>query len=726
MTIATRLLITTALAGVMFLPGLAAAQDVAAATQDAEPAAASTPSATGDIVVTAQRREQSLQRTPIAITAFTPEMLQTRGINDVTNIAASTPGLYLTQGTASPSTIEISMRGALEQNGGSITSESPVAIYIDDVYQSRLSAANYDLADIERVEVLRGPQGTLYGRNSMTGAIKLITRQPDGRTWLNGDVSYASFNEDKIKLSAGAPLGEHLAFAASGFYDDRAEGWQYNETLQKDVGKFEHYGGQLSLGITNVSGLEAVLSGRYVVSNSDGQHFLPINEATYQPAIPFYDTRTPRDALGDNTQSAVSLRLGYDIGNITLRSITAYQHIKDAWNLDFSGGYIQPNGAIDVGFYRQSVGSQSQFTQEFQLLGKGLNNRLNYIFGAYFFDETANQTVVDDLGAFFLNYLPESFDTHSKSLAFYGQADYEIVSGLTATVGIRYTSDRKRFNGLTQNGAIEQLVAVADRVDANVWTPKFNLQYNLTPHAMVYGTVSKGYRAAGFNSLVIADPADFGSPYKPEFSWSYEVGTKFDAFDRKLRLNVSAYWEDLSNLQTLADAGGGSYIIQNAAQAKVQGIESEITLNPVKNLSLFGNLTYTYDKYGKLNPLSEAAQTGATRLPLISRWQYQIGGTYELPLGAGGSVVLASDYSFRSHYYSLVSLAESSDNPGIGRANASITYKSPHDRYEIYGQATNVTNSKDYYGSAEFIPGVFGYKIPLEPRILRIGFRYKM
>ncbi len=701
------------------------AQDAPPATGAAAETQAAAPN--GDIVVTAQRRSQNLQNTPIAVSAFSAEMLQARGVTQIADVAASTPGLYITQGTASPSTLQVEMRGAQEQNGGSITSESPVAIYVDDVYQSRLSTANYDLADITRVEVLRGPQGTLYGRNSMTGAIKLITRQPDGSSWLNTDISLARFEEVRAKVSAGAPIGSNLAFAASGFYDDRNQGWQYNVTTDQRVGTFRRYGGQLQLGITNVEHLEAVAKVSYVNDVSDGQHFLPLNEATLKPALPFYDTATPEESYGNNHQVAASLHLGYDFGGVKLRSITAYQKMHDAWALDFSGGYIQPaTGAIDSGFYRRSDGGQHQFTQEVQLLGKAFNDKLNYIFGAYYFNEHAHQATLDTLDAFFLTYLPQNFQVQSKSVAFYGQADYEIIPNLTASVGIRYTDDKKHFEGETQNGALPELASVASAINAKVWTPRFNLEYKLSPHAMVYGTVSKGYRAAGFNSLVIADPKDFGAAYKPETAWSYEVGAKFDAFNRMLRLNLAAYYEQLSNLQTLADAGGGSFIIQNAAKAKVEGIESELTLNPMKGLSLFGNLTYTYDKYGTLNPASEAAVYGAERLPLVSRWQYQVGGSYEVSLPDTSAINLSADYNYRSHYFSLVSLAETSNNPSIGRANATLTYKAPADRFEIYAQATNILNSKDYFASAEFIPGVFGYRIALEPRVWRVGFRFKM
>ena len=700
--------------------------------QDAAPAPAgqTSPTANGDIVVTAQRREQNLEKTPVAISAFTGAMMQERAMVRVENIAASTPGLLITPVSASPNAITISMRGALEQNGGTITSESPVALYIDDVYQSRLSAANYDLADIVRVEVLRGPQGTLYGRNSMTGAIKLITRQPDGKTWLNTDISYGSYQESRAKVSIGSPIASHLAVAASGFYDDRNEGWQYDEVLDKKVGRYRKYGGQVALGIIDVPNLEAVITGRYGASLTDGLYYVPLDLATGKSASnSFYDTRSPRDAIGDTRQKSLSAKIGYDLGGVTLRSITAYEHLNDIWALDFSGGYLSPFTNTTIpGFFRSSAGTQHQFTEELQALGKGFDNKLNWIVGAFYYNEHAQQSFLnDDLEAFGLSYLPSTFATRSKSLAFYAQADYKLLDNLTFSAGIRHSHDSKYFDGTSPNapGPNALLLPSDTKTKASVWTPRFNLQYDISSDAMVYGTVAKGYRAGGFNSLVIADPANFGSPYKPEKVWSYEGGIKLQGFNRKGHINIAGYYEQLSDLQTLADIGGGSFIAQNAAAAKVWGVEIETGINPIAGVSLYASGTYTGDKYGKLDPASEAAQDGATRLPLLSRWQAQVGGNYELGLHQHGSLVFAGDYNYRSSYYNQVSLDPLSKNKAIGRANASITYKTDGDHLEFYAQARNVTNSKDYYTGFQFIPGVFGYRAPLEPRTWVAGFRYK-
>lgn len=724
------LLMTTSMGVLGFTAATANAQaseakaEVPAAAATAQPDAAP-----GDIVVTAQRRDQNLQDTPVAVTALNNATLQERAVVRVQDLAASTPGLQIVPVTASPNAIAIALRGALEVNGGSITSESPVALYIDDVYQSRLSAANYDLADIVRVEVLRGPQGTLYGRNSMTGAVKLITRQPNGETWLNTDVSYGTFEEVKAKASVGAPIASHLAVAASGFYNVRNEGWIYDRTLDEKVGTYRKYGAQVSVGVTDVDGLEAVITGRYGASLTDGQYFIPLDLATGRPQNGFYETDTPRRQYGNVRQYTVSGRLGYDFGGVTLRSITAYSHLTDDLSLDFSGGYTIPGTTTVVtGFNRQSTAAQHQFTEEVQALGKALDGRLNWITGVFYYDERARQTFTnDDFGAFGIQFAPTHYETKSRSIAVYGQADYSFTDSLTASVGLRFSDDKKSITSLTPSaaGLNAPLVAGANRLSAQVWTPRFNLQYNISNRAMVYGTVSRGYRAGGFNSLIIADPTIFGASYRPEDAWSYELGTKLETIDRRATLNVAAYFEQISNLQTLADTGTGSFIFQNAAKAHVWGVETEATVRPVRNLSLYGNLTYSDNRYAELDPSTQAAKAGATGLPFVSRWQYQVGGSYDVPLGDDSKIVLAGNYHYRSPYWFTVTQQPLDRIPSIGRADASATFQLKGGQVEVYLQVKNLADSKDFFARSAFIPGVFGYLLPLEPRTFTGGFRYK-
>jgi iron complex outermembrane receptor protein len=251
------------------------------------------------------------------------------------------------------------------------------------------------------------------------------------------------------------------------------------------------------------------------------------------------------------------------------------------------------------------------------------------------------------------------------------------------------------------------------------------VQYDFSDAVMAYVTASKGYRAAGFNSLVLADPVNFGAPYKPEFAKSYEVGLKVDAFERKLRLNAAAYLEKLTDLQTLALVSNGGFITQNAAASEIKGLELEATLVPISGLTLFASFTYMDGKYTKLDAGAVALTSGATDLPLVSKTQTQIGGTYKFGLPNSGKLAFSADYGRRSKYQVTAALDPFSiSNPG-GRANASVTYTSPSSKMDLFLAATNVTDAKTYYNDIDFIPGVFGYKAALEPRVWRVGIRYR-
>jgi iron complex outermembrane receptor protein len=241
---------------------------------------------------------------------------------------------------------------------------------------------------------------------------------------------------------------------------------------------------------------------------------------------------------------------------------------------------------------------------------------------------------------------------------------------------------------------------------------------------MVYGTVSRGYKAGSFNTLLLADPF-FGSPYKPEFAWSYELGSKVQLFNRRAYVNLAAFYEKFSDLQETASVGGASFAVQNAAKAKVTGLEWEIGVRPVRGLNPYTSGAYTDDKYLELDPTTSAAKAHATVLPMISHWQYQIGGSYELELGGRGSLLLAADYDYRSPFFVQVSLDPISRIGSNRRLNGSITYKAPGDHVEVYVQGSNITKSHDWADSLNFLSGFFGLRYPAQPRIVRVGLRYK-
>ena len=684
-----------------------------------------------EVVVTSQHRREQIQKVPVAVTALTAASMTQRGIQKTEDLAASVPSLSVTQLTAGPETVQISLRGAVEQTGGLITSESPVALYIDDVYQARLSSANIDMGDIERVEVLRGPQGTLYGRNSMTGAVQFVTRQPDGSTWLDAALGYGSYNEARGQFSGGTSLAEHLAGSLSAVFDTK-DGWQRDEVLNKNVGGNSDIGIRGALSTVNTGDFSATLRAGYVYEFGQGVYFTPVNAVTNAPQVAkFGDTNAPQEDHASSRTYSTSLNMNYDLGDVQLKSITAFQYLTDTWGLDFSGGYeLAPGAAPETGFFRQSDADEHQFTQEFRATGDTLGGRLKYIGGLFFFTERANQTLNDTIGSYLFgqpdvyHIKPTNYSTSSSSYAAYGQADYLITKKLTFTAGVRFSEDRKRFEGSLQDGLTDlfggppaAIVTVPHtKIDNTVVTPKFTLSYQITNDLLAYATIARGYRAGGFNGLAVADPSILGKPYAPEKDWSYEVGSKLSLFHHQLTFNAAAYYETITNLQETVATSDGSFATENAAQAHIDGLEFEFQAVPFDDVHLYGNLSLTDDKYDQLQANTEAAEFGATQLPLLAHVQAQIGGNWKLhpAFTRGYPLVLAADYAYKSPYYgdaenSSVSLTSSSN-----RLNASLTILTPDEKWSLTASGRNVTDAHYYFSGISFITGLVSSKFPSE------------
>jgi iron complex outermembrane receptor protein len=701
----------------------------AAETPQAAPAADNW--ALPDLVITAQRREQDLQNTPVAVSALGAEQLAQQQISQVENLSRAVPSLFIKQVSASPSALAIALRGAQDLTGGIVTSESPVGLYVDDVYQSRLSAANFNLADIERIEVLRGPQGTLYGRNSMTGAVKFVTRQPDGKTWFTAEGAVGSYKKEQAKITGGGAISDHWAGAFSAMYGSQG-GWQRHNITGARIGNSYAWGLHGALGLIDAGPWEIKLSATYETTESDGQHFTPVDNAGKELSGGYGAHLSPADANGDNRRGSVSAHVGYDFGDFKLRSITAYNTLDDDWTLDFTGGafLFAPTTPL-TGFLRRTNATSQQFTQEFQALGE--TDRLNWIVGAFYFQEDAKQVLNDTFGpglfgATAFTLLPTSMWIDSKSYALYGQADYKLTDALTATAGLRVGKDDKRFNGVIQNGFTFPLTSarVSTGQEATVTTPKVSLQYQVSDDVMLYATIARGYRSGSFNGLMIADPSLYGAPYDPEYNWSYEAGAKTEFWERRAKLNLAAFTQKISDLQESA-LRNGSNITENAAKATISGVEAEFAVTPARGLNLFANLAYTDARYDELGPNTSAAQAGATALPLISKWQGQVGGAWKVePTAfAGWALTLAGDYAFRSRWYSEATNGAIGLVDSVGQANASLALSSPDDHWTVALEGKNINNQKYYISCAVFISGVANWCQAVDPAKWSLRVRYQ-
>ena len=690
----------------------------------------------GEIVVTARRRSENLQDTPVSVTALNENLLRQRQIERTIDIAQSVPGLYINNISASPSSLVVFLRGAGEQTGGLATAESPVGIYLDDVYLARLANGNLDLADVERIEVLRGPQGTLYGRNTMTGALKIVTRRPGDTLWVRAEAGYGRFDQTRFKAAVSGPVGNGVGGLVSGYYSDR-DGWFDNLGVDPKRGDRRTYGGRVSFATTNSGPVQAQVAAFYSKDRNDGVTPVPTNPfPPYQSLTgEFSTTRSPVEAYGRNRQWGVTGNVSIELAEKTsLKAITGYIDSRDAWGLDFSGGFN--NGAnIVAGFFRQSATKQHQFSQELQLQGKAMGNRLDYIVGAYFFTESADQLLNDSFGTgvfgpFPVALLPTSFRVKTKSYAGFGQLDYKLTEQLSVTGGIRYTFENKDFQGTIQNGfgfppVLSSLIRTS--LDEKKWTPKVGVNFKLDREVLLYASITNGFKAGGFNGLAVANPAILGAPYGAESVWAYEAGLKSELLDRRLRLNVAYFYNDLKDIQQNVVVGGGSTRTENAARATLQGVEAEVSAVPLEGLTLFGSISLNWDKYKSLSANSTVLAAGATRLPLVSKLQSQLGASYRVPLAAiGGAILLNADWSHRSSRFADALNSGISFIGPVDRVNASIGYETEGGRWSASLSARNLLNDKDYYSGLALIPGLIAGRFAEEPLTWMATIRFRL
>jgi iron complex outermembrane receptor protein len=658
-----------------------------------------------EITVTAQRREERLQSTPVAVTAFSPETLERLQIQETKELAGSVPNLLMYTGVASPSMVNLYMRGAGEQIGGLVTSESAVGVYLDDVYQARLGSANVDLVDIERIEVLRGPQGTLYGRNSMTGALKIYTRTPDGPSWGTMSAGYGSYNEYLVNAGfGGAVVPDALGASISAQYRNRPDGWFYNRATNEKRGTRDVLSLRGKLALLGHEQLKATLTAYYTDDQNDGLTPVATDSVTLQSRTGgFRTTQSPTPAEGFDKQRGASVDVRWTPGGGTLRSITAYGKSRNHFRFDLSGGVPTPTGFAAL-VDRSSFYDTKQLSQELQWTGQTSGRKLDYILGAYYFDEDANQTIADTI--FFTPIRPEIIGQKSRSYAGFAQGTLHFTDALSGTLGLRYTKDRKELDGsiATFFGAPTS-TAVKRKDDWSVVTPKAGLDWQLTPDALVYGSISKGYRAGGYNGLTVANPVVFNTPFDPEYVWAYEVGAKTEWLERTLRLNVATFYNDIRNIQQSTTLGGGATVIQNVGKVAVYGAEIEITSVPVTGLEIFGHLTLQKDKYKELNPSAVAASLTDARVVHTPHVDGQIGFNYRWVLaGNAGSIRFGADASHKGTYFADATNAPITKVDAYTLVNAFVGWEDSSGRLQATLNGRNLSDEQYYRIGLALIP----------------------
>jgi iron complex outermembrane receptor protein len=575
-----------------------------------------------EVIVTAQRREQTIQEVPMSISAFTGAQLAELQADNLNSIQGAVPNLNLVKGRGSNSSVNIFIRG-VGQPDALQTFDPAVGLYLDDVYMSRIQGGLFKLYDIERIEVLRGPQGTLYGKNTPGGAIRLITRTPGQEFEAQAGVLLGNYNRFQAKGYMAGPVNDSLALGFSVLYDQRdgfvtdpSDGRKYNDEdtiVTRLKGKWDVNDDVNVVFSADYTKEDVRLTlGRAeaaLVAVNYNASFTAATPVLLQPAPTgpwnFMTSTDMGDLGGQKTENyGGNITVSWDIDDQTsFKSITAYRELKTEAYIDIDAS-IYSLGDVFVAL------DQSQFSQEFQLLGDN-GGDLNWVAGLYYLHENVPSDQIawaDD----FLQYVgfPITFkrtvadSLTTNSYAAFGQVDWQFAERWSLGVGLRYTYETKDYFRTTST--FSNLLGNADPAytfddsDAWVdWTPTFTLDYDMSDNVRLYGRLANGFKSGGFNGRANL-PADKSS-FDPESVWTGEIGAKTIMADGKFQANYTLFMSKYDDFQARVSAGEGldlSLPVLNAASLDLWGAETELVWAPVEAIQLSSQIGYLHSKYG--------------------------------------------------------------------------------------------------------------------------------
>ena len=678
-----------------------------------------------NITVTAQRKAQSVQSAPVSITALSARDIERMQIDNAKDLSQVAPNVNIQPVTGGSASIAPYVRGGGVRDTALITSEAEVGIYIDDVYQPRSAASFIEMLDLERIEVLRGPQGTLYGRNSSAGAIKFVSRTPDELFRFKNEAGVGSWNEVYNKLVVSGALTDDGALRGglSAMYRDRDGGRQYNRTLDKEVGAERFAGAQGDL-FYEGSDYDLRFKAYFTDYESDGLQASALDStqmsAPYRD-IPFLSgsidiVSSPEESSTKDKQYGANLKVSAALSDTTeFVSITAYNNLQDDWAIGYSGG-VPPSALGMPGdtplelFYRDSKSDQDSFTQELQLQGDLMNGQYSYIGGLYYFTESGSQFINSVL--FFAPGYTE-FNITTDSYAGFGQVTWHASDELDLTLGGRYTKDDKELDAMVSGEAVSR------KDDFSRFTPKLGIDYQMADNVLVFASFTGGFKAGGYNGLASTAEA-LGTVVQMQTMDAYEVGFKSDWMKRRLRFNLSAFFNDYEKLQQGVVTSEGVFIAENY-DAEHKGIEAEIQYRVSSNFSIWANGVYQSNEYTKTyasNGESSGALLG-NRMSGAFDYQLAAGGDYTIDLGEG-VFTLGANMNRRGDYYSTADNAEIGHVPAMTLYDAYMSYELGHWKVKLAGK--NLTDEKVWFtgfGFAQVQP-----RFMADPRTWRLSVSY--
>lgn len=726
------------------------------AASESQPAAPQSEYATNegrglaDIIVTAQRRGQNLQDVPISVTAFRGETLATRGVAKALDLQQVDSSLQI---SAQASVVTPFLRG-IGNPSAVAGNEASVPIYIDDVYYSRLTTAYLALANIDRVEVLKGPQGTLFGRNATGGLIQIFTRDPDQEAVVDAMVGYGNYQTYSGKLYASTPLGPDVAFGISAVGSNQVDGWGRNIFNGEPTYRNKFYNLRSKL-VAQISDNTKIRISGYYVYQKTGQAIVNVVYDGYTRGLPptfstpfvppsgFYDLNTNTETFARDRSYGGSIKIDQKLGFADATSITSYRK--------GTGLYRSEGDHTEANFLRYDIYLRDrQITQEFQLKSKA-GSDINWILGAFYLNSLQGYrpTILSGDAVTGPASAPTGLSSANlyslqttNSYSTFGQATFPVIDEKSnITLGLRYTKDRIKGEGRQTvsfvNGTeFPTQPDYLQRANFHKLTYKVTIDHKFDSNLLTYITFSRGYKSGAFNTL----PLD-GPPTNPETVNSYEIGAKVTLFDRRLRANVAIFQNDIGDPQVQLVRlvnGVGVIAYANAGKAQTKGVDFDATALLAKGLTLdvagqylnakfidFQGAPFNYPvstpPYG-ITATPVSGDASGNRMPQTPKYKLNIGLTYNVQANFG-NVILSGNMAYRS------SFKWDPDNILTEKAltlfNSSVTFSPKFNEqlsFRLWGN--NLTN-KRYYVAEIPQNGPVGYDAAVaEPRTYGIEVRY--
>lgn len=695
------------------------------------------PDRQGEIVVTARRRVERLQDVPLSVTVISGETLREQGAINTRDVLSTVPNLTVSTGSRGSRDAVIKLRGVATADTTPVF-DPGVGIYVNDVYLGRTAGALTDLTDLESVQVLRGPQGTLFGRNSVGGAVLITTKRPTDRFEGEAGVRIGNYDGFGFHGILNVPIAND--WAVRGVYQQYDRDG-YGSNLITGFDNFDNAKNRLwrvSLAGTLSEDVKLFLSYDGVDESSNGRAATPIGvpaaiQYTYNIAkalgiivdpslLPAPGTLERRQTLGVIENPIDSTRFHNFTGKLSW-------DLSDAVLFDLTGGYreIDNRSTVDQDGTPAPIAnasmpnSQNQYFAEVKLSGQSFGDMLDWVLGGNFFEEDAELQVLTN---------PERASTRSNSLSFvrnrsyaaFGHVTFQATERLSLAAGMRQTFDKRRLRSAVYRGATDtiQTCAVSPSLrspgacdaiasaDFDYISWEATAGYEVANLVNVYARVAKGQKSGGFNASV---QTGFLNPFDPETLLQYEAGVKADLFDRKLRIDASAYfgqYDDLQRQVVRIIRGAPSVFVSNAKSARVNGAELEVVFTPVRNFTLSGGLGYTDAKYKIwefIDPVTGGREDlSANDFALVPEWTYSVSGNYRVNLEEA-NLNFALTWSGSSGYFLAPENRPDFRQGSFGLLSGRIALTPANERWELAIFGNNLTNEVyDTFGSVYGLP----------------------